>query len=195
MNKVATDTRKEKFNDLFYETENFSENQDLGFVNSSKMLLNEETAALTEKSNTFLNIIKQILLFLPGTFLLYLIGFIGTIILIDTFSVKEPLEIFGLHSVPLQMLLFGIIALFGTFMTWFGLGDIKNKKHFAIPTSILATGGILAVISKILGDVFGFSELFEAMNYYFIYLFPLVLIVPILVKSWLDTDDKQNETN
>jgi hypothetical protein len=68
----------------------------------------------------------------------------------------------------------------------FRLGDIKNKKHSAIPLSILATGGILAAISKILTDLFGLTGLFEMMNYYFIYLFPLVLIVPILVKGWVD---------
>ena len=186
MRKIRTVIKSEKCNDSFFESKNPSENQNLGLVNSSEMLKTEGVETFTEKPNPFLNLIKQVFLFLPGTFLLYLIGFIGTIILVDSFFVQEPLEIFGIRSVPLQILLFGIIALFGIFMTWFGLGDIKNKKHFAIPTSILVTGGILALISKILGDVFGFTGLFEAMNYYFIYLFPLVLIVPVLVKGWVD---------
>jgi hypothetical protein len=192
MKKNWTDTKTAKSNDIFFEGEILSKNQALGSINSSEMLKVDEVATFTEERNSFLNLIKQVFFFLPGTFLLYLIGFVGTIILANSFSVQEPMEIFGIRSVPIQILLFGIIALFGTFMTWFGLGDIKNKKHFAIPTSIIATGGIIAAISKILGDVFGFSELFEAMNYYFIYLFPLVLVVPILVKGWVDQKNENS---
>jgi len=177
MREVKTENRAEKSFDSFFE----AENQTLDLANSSEISANQ---AFTE--NPLLNLLKQVFLFLPGTLLLYLIGFIGTIVLIDSFFVSESREIFGITSAPLQMILFGIIILFGTFMTWFGLGDIKNKKHIAIPTSILLTGGILAAISKILGDVFGFTGFFEMMNYYFIYLFPLVLIVPVLVKSWID---------
>lgn len=181
MNKIKTETKPEKSDNSFFESENSTENQVLDLVNSSKL---SKTEGVT--NNLLLTLIKQVFLFLPGTFLLYLIGFIGAFILIDSFSVQEPAEIFGMRSVPLQILVFGIIALFGTLMTWFGLGDIKNKKHSAIPLSILATGGILAAISKILTDLFGFTGLFEAMNYYFIYLFPLVLVVPVLVKGWVD---------
>lgn len=192
MKKVITDTRQKKSIESFFENENSAENQNSGLAIGSEMSKTEEEVTnFADKFSLLLSLIKQVFLFLPGTFLLYLIGFVGTIILTDSFSVQEPTEIFGIHSVPIQMLVFGIIALFGIFMTWFGLGDIKNKKHAAIPISILATGGILAAISKILGDLFGFTQLFELMNYYFIYFFPLVLIVPILVKGWVDTKSEE----
>lgn len=177
MSKVRTETKSEKFDNSLFEMEN----QALDLTKNAEI---SEITTFTK--NPLLALLKQVFLFLPGTLLLYLVGFVGTLVLIDSFFVSEPKEIFGITSAPLQMLVFAIIAFFGIFMTWFGLGDIKNKKHFSIPVSIIATGGILAAISKILGDVFGFSGLFEMMNYYFIYLFPLVLIVPVLVKSWID---------
>lgn len=185
MKKKQTDTKSEKSNDLFFKSQNSAENQTLGLVNSSEMLKNQAVTTSAEKPDAFFNFIKQVFLFLPGTFLLYLIGFTGTFILINIFSAQEPSEIFGIHSVPLQILIFGIITLFGTFMTWFGLGDIKNKKHFAIPTSIIATGGLISSILMVLEKLFGFG-IYEGINYYFMYLFPLVLIVPILVKGWID---------
>lgn len=185
MKKTKTDSK----NDSFFEMANFSENQDLELVTDYKT---SETDEVT--SSSLLNLIRQLFLFLPGALLLYLISFIGIIILIDSFSVREPLEMFGISSPPVQLFVFAVITLLGIFMTWFGLGDIRNKKHFSIPTSIMMTGGILALISKILGDVFGFTGLFEVMNYYFIYLFPLVLIVPILVKGWIDSKEGHNET-
>lgn len=181
MKKVKTDNKTDKSIDSFFETANTSENQNLKLIDSFETSENE-----TFTLNSLLNLTKQIFLFLPGTLFLYLISFVGTIILIDSFSVREPIEMFGISSATLQLFVFAIIALFGTFMTWIGLGDIKNIKHLSIPTSILATGGIIALIFKILGDVFGLTGIFEVMNYYFIYLFPLVLIVPILVKGWID---------
>jgi len=117
MKKNGTDTKTAKSSDPFVESENSFENQALGFIKSSEMLKTEEVLTFTEKPNSFLNLTKQVFLFLPGTFLLYLISFIGTIILIETRSVQEPVEIFGIRSAPIQILLFGIIALFGTFMT------------------------------------------------------------------------------
>lgn len=186
MKNAKTDAKSEKSVDLFLENENSVENQPLSRINDSDILQNRETENFTKKFRPFFNLLKQVFFFLPGTLFLYLIGFVGTIVLIDSFSAREPMEIFGIASAPLQFIIFGIIVLFGTFMTWFGLGDIKNRKHIAIPTSILLTGGILAAIFKILSGVLGFTGLFEFLNYYFIYLFPLVLIVPILVKGWID---------
>lgn len=186
MKKAKTETGRKTFNDSFSENETFSENRNLSFINNSEISQTEEFATFTEKSDSLLNLLKQIFFFLPGAFLLYLISFVVTIILIDSLSAREPAEIFGIHSAPLQILLLGTIAFFGIFMIWFGLGDLKNKKHFAIPISVIVAGGIIALISKILSDLFGFTGLFEVINYYFIYLFPLILILPVLVKGWID---------
>lgn len=181
MKKVATETRLETSYASFFEPESSADNQNLDFINKHEILNNESI-----KPNPLLKLLKQIFFFLPGAFLLYLISFIGTIILIYSFSAQGSIEIFGIRSVPLQMIIFLIIASLGAFMTWFGLGDIKNKKHLGIPTSIIITSGIIALVSIFFGDVLGFAGLFDVMNYYFIYLFPLILVVPILVKGWVD---------
>lgn len=181
MKKVETEPKSETSYTSFFETESSAGNQNLDFINKHEILNNESI-----KPNPLLKLLKQIFFFLPGAFLLYLISFIGTIILIYSFSAQGSIEIFGIRSVPLQMLIFSIIASLGAFMTWFGLGDLNNKRHLTIPTSIIITSGIIALISIFFGDVLGFAGLFDVMNYYFIYLFPLVLIVPVLVKGWVD---------
>lgn len=136
-------------------------------------------------NQSLMDLLKQIFFFFPGTLMLLFVGIVGAIILIDIFVVQRPLETLP-ESAPLQILLLGIVALLGTFMTWFGLGDIKNKRHFSIPASILAAGGLIAVIFKALEVIFDFARLLEEFNHYFIYFLPLALIVPILVKGWVD---------
>jgi hypothetical protein len=71
-------------------------------------------------------------------------------------------------------------------MTWFGLGDIKNKKHFAIPASLMITGALIGAIVKAAASVFDLADKLLDNPAYFIYLFPFALIVAILAKAIVD---------
>jgi hypothetical protein len=188
MRKAKVADKSAKSFDSFFETEMPDENNALSFPNNSNPLTLESAENSTAKTNPFPNLLKQILLFLPGTFLLYFVAFVIATILINIvlFSPPpEPVQIFGITSAPLQIILLGAIGLLGTFMTWFGLGELKNKKHLSIPASIILTGTFIAVVFKAIEGVFG-GGFIEEFDKYFVYLLPLILIVPVLTKSWVD---------
>jgi len=74
--------------------------------------------------------------------------------------------------------------LIGSFMTIFGIGNIKNPKHLAIPLSIVT----LSVV------VFSFFSMFEKSNYIFeygIYFFPAALIFSLLAKELADRTEEE----
>ena len=186
MRKTKVEGKFERTFDSFFDKENHDENQALSFAGGTELLTIEADDGFSGKDKLFLNVLKQIFLFLPGTFILYFVGFIGAIIFADIFIIQRPLATLP-PSALFQIILLGSLGLLGTFMTWFGLGDIKNRKHLAIPASILLTGAILGVILKALGNVPGLAvKLVEEFNHYFIYLLPLVLIISVLTKSWVD---------
>jgi hypothetical protein len=71
-------------------------------------------------------------------------------------------------------------------MTWFGLGDIKNRKHLAIPASLMVTGAITGTVVKAAANISDLADRMLDDFSYLIYLLPLALIVPILAKSIVD---------
>ncbi len=87
---------------------------------------------------------------------------------------------------PFQFALIGLIVFLGTLMTWFGLGDIKNRKHFAIPASLMITGAMIGAVVKAAASVFDLADKMLDNFSYLIYLLPLALIIPILVKGIVD---------
>ncbi len=198
MRKAKVEDKSEKSFDSFFESEIAEENNALSFTDNANPSTLESAENLTGKTNPFPNLLKQILLFLPGTFLLYFVGFVSTVILIDfviflissgTLPPSAPFQIslFGIPSALFQTILLTALGVLGIFMTWFGLGDLKNKKHLAIPASIIFTGAAIAAVMKVIAGLFGGGFL-EELDKYFIYLLPLILIVPILVKGWIDKE-------
>jgi hypothetical protein len=154
-------------------------------ANPAQILQPDASTELTGKYKYFVNALKQIFLFLPGTFFLYFVGFVAAIIFMDIFFHQRPLADLP-PSAPFQIALLGIIGIGGSFMTWFGLGDLKNTRHRAIPASILATGAMIGIIVKALENISEFAvgllRDFDGL----MYLFPLVLIIPVLTKGWVD---------
>jgi hypothetical protein len=71
-------------------------------------------------------------------------------------------------------------------MTWFGLGDIKNRKHFAIPASLIVSGAITGAVVKAAANISDLADRMLDDFSYLIYLLPLALIIPILAKSIID---------
>ena len=185
MRKVKFDFKAEKSADAFSDNENTDENALLSSVNSTKILELEKESGSTNECKSFRNLLKQIFLFLPGTFLLFFMSFGAAIIFMEIVVYRRAFETLP-DDFPFQFALIGLIILLGTFMTWFGLGDIKNRKHFAIPASLMVAGALTGAIVKATASV---SDLADRMldNFsYLIYLLPLALIVPVLAKGIVD---------
>lgn len=126
-------------------------------------LLKPETAAqINEKGDRLIKILKRAFLFLPGA--LYL--FFGTLTIFSFDFLWSPVSAL-------------IIFMIGSFLTIFGLGSLKNPKHLLIPVSI-----VLVAITTfwLFSTIGGLKFVFE----YGIYLFPLALIVPVLVKNLIE---------
>ena len=185
MRKVKLDSKSEKSVDASFERENPDENEALSFAGSAKMSEIKKDEGFADQEKSFVSILKQLFLFLPGTFLLFFMSFGVAIIAMEIVVFRRPLETLP-DDFPFQVALMGLIVILGTLMTWFGLGDIKNRKHFAIPASLMVTGAMIGAIVKATA---GLSDLADRMldNFsYLIYLLPLALIIPILAKGIVD---------
>jgi hypothetical protein len=185
MRKVKLDTKSEKSADAFFESENPDENAALSFANSAEILELEKERGFTGEHKSFINLLKQVFIFLPGTFLLFFMSFGAAIIFMEIVVFRRALEMLP-GDFPLQFALIGLIVFLGTLMTWFGLGDIKNRKHFAIPASLIVTGATLGVIVKATASLSDLADKMLDDFSYLIYLLPLALIIPILAKSIVD---------
>jgi hypothetical protein len=152
------------------DTDKFGENS-LDFANDSSLLKQETTLVFGEKGDVLVKLLKEIFLFLPGS--LYL--FFGTIFgfIFEPFW-ENPLNIF-------------VVFLIGSFMTIFGIGNIKNPKHLTIPLSIVAVGITTFSLFSMFGKL---KYIFE----YGIYFFPIALIIAFLTKSWVDKAEKEKDS-
>jgi hypothetical protein len=185
MRKVKLDVKSEKSSDAFFACENPDKNKALIFASSSEMSGINKDEGFADEHRPFVSILKQLFLFLPGTFLLFFMSFGAAIIAMEIVVFRRPLETLP-DDFPFQFALIGLIIVLGTLMTWFGLGDIKNRKHFAIPASLMITGALIGTIVKATASL---SDLADRMldNFsYLIYLLPLALIIPILAKGIVD---------
>ncbi len=143
------------------EPETFGENS-LTFASDSALLKPETAAQFNEKGDRLIKILKRAFLFLPGA--LYL--FFGTLSILSFDFLWSSLTVLG-------------VLLIGSFLTIFGLGNLKNPKHMAIPLSIVVVGITTFWLFSTLG---GLKYVFE----YGIYFFPLALIAPLLAKTLVD---------
>lgn len=163
MKKTKFDQRINNAFTAFFDDdqENFGENS-LAFAPDSALLKPEPAAQFNEKGDRLVKILKRVFLFFPGV--LYL--FFGTLQILSFDFFRSPLTIL-------------VVFLIGSFLTIFGLGNLKNPKHLAIPLSIVAVGIITFWFFSTLG---GLKYVFE----YGIYFFPLALIAPVLANSLVD---------
>ena len=185
MRKVKLDRKSEKSAGAFIADDKPDENEALSFVNSAKMSAIGKDEGFADEHKPFVNILKQVFLFLPGTFLLFFMSYGAAIIFMEIVVYRRALKSLP-HDFPFQFALIGLIVFLGTLMTWFGLGNIKNRKHFAIPASLMVTGAIIGAVVKATASI---SDLADSMLddfSYLIYLLPLALIIPILAKSIVD---------
>ena len=185
MRKAELNTKSEKPVDAFFDGEIPDEDDALSFVNSARMPEIGKEEGVTGEHKPFANILRRVFLFLPGTFILFFMSFGVGIIAMEIIVYRRALETLP-DDFPFQFTLMGLIILLGTFMTWFGLGDIKNRKHFAIPASLMVTGAVIGAVVKAAAGISDIADKMLDDFSYLIYLLPLALIIPILAKSIVD---------
>lgn len=196
MRKVKLDTKTEKSADAFFDGENPVENAALSFAGNAELLKLEKENSSARARKSFIHLLKQIFIFLPGTILLFFTSFGAAIIFMEIVVFGRAFNTLP-DDFPLQFALIGLIILLGALMTWFGLGDIKNRKHLAIPASLIVTGAAAGAIVKAAAKMSDFADRMLDDFGYLIYLLPLALIVPILAKSLVDrkTEDAQERVS
>lgn len=185
MREDKEDTKSDKIRDVFFGNQNLGENAPLTSVKSINVSNSEKENSFRDKHQSFINLFKQVFIFLPGTFLLFFMSFGAAIIFMEIFVSGRALETLP-DDFPFQFALIGLVVFAGILMTWFGLGDIKNRKHFAIPVSIMVTGTITGAALKAATKISDLANRMLDDFSYLIYLLPLALIIPILAKSIVD---------
>lgn len=170
MNKVKLKERLENAVEAFFDNENLEENSQLELYKTSAILTNESFEPSTI-SNDVLNIklLKQLFLFLPSAFILFLGS--GGLTWRLLLPASEGLERFSLFNLGFLLL--------AAILTILGLGNLRNIKHLSIPLSIVALGVILGIL----------NSFFDGVGSFIPYLFPVAFIVPVLVKNWLDSEE------
>ncbi len=177
MNETKIKQRFEKAFDAFFADENESENKFLSRADNPKSL-QSETATASLTSAAFKNLIRQIVFFFPGTFLLYYLSIGISAFLAIAFSTNSKRVSFG------EITGFACLFLAAVLMTWLGLGDVRKPKHFVIPASIICVGIFSGVILVALSALSYFTV--PALGNLSLYIFPLALIVPFLAKGLVD---------
>ena len=180
MKKIKFKERVENARHAFFDDEDFDVNDFLICRSQNELLQSKESEEIAFGIGTLETVLKQVLLFFPGTFFLYILSMGFTVMFLISFF--EPSGM----TPQLGTIWLLLIFLAATLMTWLGLGDVRNPKHFVIPASIISVGvffgtvgGILVILSNQFKNII-FSDAF------LLYLFPLALIVPFLAKGWID---------
>ena len=174
MQKTKIKQRIENAIDAFFDDEISTNNNSLTFSGESGLLKEQLSEAFTEKADVFVKILKQVFLFLPGTFVLFSLSLIAVFLVLNP-SLGTTL----LHSERLVL-----VMIISAFMTTFGLGSLKNRRHLIIPASILLVGSAVGAVVALSGGGVNFIDT------YAMYFLPLALITPVLAKSWIDSKCK-----
>ena len=172
MNETKIKQRFENAFNAFFAEENLHECNSLNRTSNAGLL--REEAARPFQSDAFKNLIKQIVFFFPGTFILYSLSIVLTAVFAR-----------GAKGISFsECVSFACLFLAGILMTWLGLGDVRKPSHCVIPVSIICVGifsgaiiGLMVAVNYLTGF---FSENLP------LYIFPLALIAPFLAKGLVD---------
>ena len=170
MKKIKLETRLENAVNAFFENEEQFENSQLTFNHNSALFPNEKAKTLTEKAETFVNIAKQIFIFVPSAFFLYFMTLM--------------FAYFPLYYLSFEMMIGMFIWLAaGSFMTLAGIGSVKELKNLIVPATIISFAAIFGAAVSFLPLP---REIKESICFYYsIYLFPIALILAGLAKNWV----------
>jgi hypothetical protein len=180
MKKIKIKQRIENARNAFFADETFDTNDFPVFRNEAALLQDEKSENFTRKTSALETILKQVLLFFPGTLVLFFLSIVSTVSSISMFV--NPSGLIPRYRLVSYMAVF----LAATLMTWLGLGDVRKPKHLVIPASIITVGVIYGAVA---GALMAISPQFGRTifyNFHPLNLLPLALIVPFLAKGWVD---------
>ena len=180
MKKVKFKERIENARNAFFDDEDFDTNDFLSHRNQDKFLQSAESEKIAPKISSLETVLKQALLFFPGTFILYILSAGFTIMFINTFV--NPSGI----TPRFEFIWLSLVFLAATLMTWIGLGDVRKQTHLVIPASIAGVGIFFGAFATILITFSNEFEMHKLIDNLAFYLFPLALIAPFLAKGWVD---------
>ena len=187
MKKAAFKTKIEDKFDAFFDNEHASANAALQNFDNNTIPSVSEKETFAFAHNPWANFLKQALLFFPGTFILFYVSLATSGLITELLKGSDRHFIFE----P-QLIFIYLFAFLSTFSTWFGLGDLKNKKHFVIPGSIILSGAVIGVAVVLTENLFWLSKKIIVDFGYAVWLFPIGLIVPFLAKSLVDRKSESN---
>lgn len=185
MKKTKIEQRIENACDAFFTDDFSSENSRLSSTGEAHLRRGEKVSEISEKADVFLKILKQVFLFFPGTGILFIISFGLTI-----FAVFNPLN----AKIPAGRAVYGVLwFLAAVLMTWYGIGDLRKRKHLVVPLSIIAVGILVGASSGLLASISVYFQSIVWNNSYPLYWLPLALVVPFLAKGWVDGNYRQQK--
>ncbi len=163
MKKVKFDERLENALNAFFENGQDTSRFEMTYTGGETSIV-ADRPAFTEKADKWLGILREIVMFGPGTFHL----FFSTLYVVFNYP-TVTVNFYG--------------YLLAIFLTYAGLGSIKNLRNLAVPAAIIAMALAFVPLSTlILGSELAGSHFWDS-----IYLFPFVLITAKFVQ-WLVSD-------
>ena len=165
MKKTKIEQRIENAFNAFFETECSNNNSSIVIAENNALTPPLASEQFKQNTDKYFDYFKKIFSFVPGVLFLHL-------------AAPAALEFgFGLW------LLFWLAA--GIFMVWAGIGDLKNKKHFLLPLSVMATAIVFALPFGVLP-----AHLINYYVYFYIGVLPLLFIAPILTKGLIEKNER-----
>ena len=176
MKEVRLKERLENAFAAFFDDEKLDDDS-LSLTNYENNSQIEQNSSFSTTSKKIFKIFKQIFFFLPANFLLFFMSIAFT-----AFFLLRPVGRGG-RGFFIALLIFLLTSL----MTVFGLGSLREPKHYLIPLSTISIGVILGIVGSLIFGDYGFNYFLRSVVPYFI---PLAYIAPILVKSWVDKPEE-----
>lgn len=123
------------------------------------------TPAFSKKVDKWSALLRELLFFGPGTFFLYF-----TTLIVIFFYPVVGLSVAGFFMMAAA-----------AFITYAGLGDLRQIKNLAVPATVVASAAFVSAIRSI----FPVPEHLSPYFSWAIYSFPLVLFAAKLVQMWV----------
>jgi len=164
MSRIKLDDRIENAMNAFFETEPDGSHFALTYTGDATALVADETT-FAEKADKWTRISREVLLFGPGTFLLF-------------YATLAVIFFYPAFGVSFQSLLMILVP---AFLTYAGVGSLMKIKNLAVPATVIVMAAGVAFIASL----FPTKEQPNMYFWYSIYLFPNALIAGKLVQGWV----------
>ena len=164
MSKVKLDERIENAVNAFFDAGTDKEDFAVA-LSGERALATAESEPPAAKAERWTLAARDILLFGPGSFLLYY-ATLATIFFYPEFGLSFP----GLF-----------LALSGVFLCYAGAGKLTNTRNVVVPATVMA----VAVLVAMLAAFFPPDSRSDIYFWYSIFAFPIALIVSKILQSWV----------